>query len=138
MLKRLLKYGSRYIDYKMGIVGSFVMGGLVFCINYFPTENVLGSLTAAIKQGSYTFILGGILMKSCETIAKSFENKYVAIVLSVLIPSVFTLILTFIMHNMKGTPRPFESTLPTLIIIPATAVWGYMKRKEYDLAKANQ
>jgi hypothetical protein len=55
--------------------------------------------------------------------------------MSVLIPSGITLILTFLVHNPKGTPRPFESSLPTLIIIPATEIWGYIKRKEYDLAE---
>jgi hypothetical protein len=47
---------------------------------------------------------------------------------SVVIPSALTLILTFTMHNFKGTPKPLESTIPTLLIIPATAVWGYRKR----------
>lgn len=95
----------------------------------------MGSTTAALKQGAYTFILGGILMKGCESIAKGVDNKLLAIAMSVIIPSALTLIMTFAMHNIKGTPKPFESTLPTLIIIPATAVWGTMKRKEYDMAK---
>lgn len=132
IIHKALKFGRRFIDYKMGMAGSMVMGGLVFCINYFPTNNLLGSTTAALKQGGYTFILGGILMKGCESLAKGLNNRLLAIGMSVLIPSVFTLVLTFVMHNLKGTPRPFESTLPTLIIIPATAVWGYRKRKEYD------
>ena len=135
MIKKLIKSGSRFIDYKMAIAGSIVMGGIVFCINFFSTHNLSGSLTATAKQAGYTFLFGGILMKSCESLAKSINNKYLAIGLSVLIPSTITLILTFILHNLKGTPRPLESTLPTLIIIPATAIWGYMKRKEYDLAK---
>ena len=95
----------------------------------------MGSFTASAKQAGYTFIFGGFLMKGCELLAKGINNKYLALVMAVLIPSSITLILTFIMHNLKGTPRPFESTLPTLIIIPATAIWGYLKRKEYDLAK---
>jgi hypothetical protein len=33
-------------------------------------------------------------------------------------------------QNRKGTPKPIESTLPTLVIIPATAIWGYKKRKQ--------
>jgi len=135
MVQKALKFGRRFIDYKMGMAGSIVMGGLVFCINYFPTNNFMGSTTAALKQGSYTFLLGGILMKGCESIAKGVSNKSLAIAMSVLIPSVLTLTLTFIIHNLKGTPKPIASTLPTLIIIPATAVWGYMKRKEYDRAK---
>jgi hypothetical protein len=36
------------------------------------------------------------------------------------------------MHNLKGTPKPLESTIPTTIIIPATAIWGFKKRKESD------
>lgn len=135
MIAKLLQFGSRYIDYKMAIAGSIVMSGIVFCINYFSTYHILGSLTAASKQAAYTFLFGGFLMKGCESIAKSIDNKYLAIAMSVIIPSGITLILTFVMHNMKGTPRPFESTLPTLIIIPATAVWGYLKRKEYELEK---
>lgn len=135
MIKKILKYGGRFIDYKMAIAGSIVMGGIVFCINFFSTHNLSGSFTASAKQAGYTFIFGGILIKGCEYLAKSIDNKYLAIGMSILIPSSITLMLTFLMHNMKGTPRPLESTLPTLIIIPATAIWGYMKRKEYDLAE---
>lgn len=134
MIKKVLKSGSRFIDYKMAIGGSLVMGGIVFCINYCSTYNLSGSLTASAKQAGYTFLFGGFLMKGCEIIAKGINNKYLAVLLSVLIPSVITLLLTFIMHSMKGTPRPFESTLPTLIIIPATAIWGYLKRREFDAA----
>ncbi len=135
MLKRVIKFGSRFIDYKMGMAGSVVMGGVVFCINFFSTQNISGSLTASLKQASYTFIFGGLLMKGCELIATRIKNKWLAISSSMLIPSTFTLLLTFFMHNLKGTPKPLESTLPTLIIIPATAIWGYMKRKESDAAK---
>lgn len=136
MIKRALKFGSRYIDYKMAIAGSVVMGGIVFYINYFSTHDAFGSFTASSKQAAYTFFFGGFLMKGCESISKSFDNKYAAIALAVLIPSTITLILTFVMHNLKGTPKPLESTLPTLIIIPATAIWGYMKRREYDRAES--
>jgi hypothetical protein len=135
MIQKALNFGKRFIDYKMGIAGSIVMGGLVFCINYFPANNFSGSMTAALKQGSYTFLFGGILMKGCESIAKRLKNKTFAIAMAVLIPSALTLTLTYAVHNLKGTPKPFESTLPTLIIIPATAIWGYMKRKEYETAK---
>ncbi len=135
MIKAALKFGSRFIDYKMAIAGSVVMGGVVFCINFFSTHNILGSSTASLKQAGYTFLFGGFLMKGCESLAKGINNKYLAIGTAVLIPSGITLILTFIMHNFKGTPRPFESTLPTLVIIPATAIWAFMKRREYELAK---
>jgi hypothetical protein len=132
-LQKAVKFVRKFIDYKIGIAGAVVMGGIVFCINYFTTYEIGGSITAALKQGSYTFLFGGTLMKGCEYIAITLRNRKLAIVMSVVIPSVFTLILTFTMHRMKGTPKPLESTIPTLIIIPATAVWGYKKRNQMDL-----
>ena len=131
-LQQFAKFGQKFIDFKIAISGAIVMGGIVFSINYSATHELTGSLTAALKQGSYTFIFGGILMKSCELIAITIQKRKLAILGSMLIPSVFTLLLTFAMHSMKGTPKPFESTLPTLIIIPATLVWGVRKRKVLD------
>lgn len=135
MLKfqQIVKSGRRFIDYKIGIAGAVVMGCIVFGINYFSTHLVSGSITAAIKQGAYTFLFGGTLMKGCEYLATTIKNRNMAIISSVVIPSVITLILTYTMHNLKGTPKPLESTIPTTIIIPATAVWGYKKRKQIDL-----
>ena len=132
-LQKAAKFIQKFIDYKIGIAGAIVMGGIVFGINYFTTYEIGGSITAAIKQGSYTFLFGGTLMKGCEYIATTIKKRRLAIFASVIIPSVLTLILTYTMHNLKGTPKPLESTIPTLIIIPATAVWGYKKRNQMDL-----
>lgn len=133
LLQKLANTGQKFIDYKIGIAGAIVMGGIVFGINYFTTHEITGSVTAAIKQGSYTFLFGGTLMKGCEYLATTIKKRRVAIFESVIIPSVITMILTYTMHNLKGTPKPLESTIPTTIIIPATAVWGYKKRNQMDL-----
>ena len=106
------------------------MAGIVFAINYFATNEISGSLTAAAKQGTYTFLFGGSLMKGCEYLATKIKKQTLAILAAVIIPSTITLLLTYTMHNLKGTPKPFESTIPTTIIIPATAIWGYIKRKQ--------
>jgi len=132
-VKRAINFGGRFIDYKMGIAGAFVMGSIVFGINYNGLEEIHGASTAALKQGMYTFLLGGSFMKGCEYLAVKIKSYTLAIVLSVFIPSAITLILTYNVHKLKGTPKPKESTLPTLIIIPATAVWGYKKRKQFIL-----
>ena len=132
-IKRAVKFIQKFIDYKIGIAGAIVMGGIVFSINYFTTYETFGSLTAAIKQGTYTFLFGGTLMKGCEYLATTIRKRTMAIILSVLVPSVITLILTFTMHRLKGTPKPMESTVPTLIIIPATAIWGYKKRNQMHM-----
>ncbi len=131
-LQQAAIFGRKFIDYKIGIAGAMVMGGIVFAINYTSTHEIAGSTTAALKQGAYTFIFGGTLMKACEFLATNIQKRTIALAASVLIPSVFTLILTFTMHNLKGTPKPIESTIPTLIIIPATAIWGFIKRRKLD------
>jgi hypothetical protein len=124
---------NRYIDFMMGSYGAVVMAIIVFYINYSGT-NELQSMVAASKQGLYTFFFGGYLMKGCEYIATHVKKQVWAIILSVVIPSTLTLLLTYSLHNLKGTPKPLESTLPTLFVIPSTAVWGYLKRKRSDEA----
>jgi len=129
-LRRVINSGSRYIDYRMGFFGAIIMGGIVFLINYSATGGWLPSATAALKQGGYTFFFGGVIMKFCEYLAIKIKPKTLALAAAVIIPTVVALTLTFGLHNLKGTPKPLASTIPTLMIIPATAVWGYKKRKQ--------
>ena len=126
-LQKAANSTHQFIDYKIGFTGAIFLGGVVFGIDYFSTYELAGSITAAIKQASYTFLLGGIFMKGCENLATKIKKRTLAIVAAVVIPSALTLILTFTMHNFKGTPKPLESTIPTILIIPATAVWGFKK-----------
>ena len=88
-------------------------------------------MTASIKQASYTFFLGGFFMKGTEYIALYFKKYRLAIFLAVVIPSSITLLLTYGMHLVKGTPAPLASTIPTLAIVPATLIWSIKKRKSY-------
>ena len=115
-------------DFKIAIAGALIMGISVFCINYFSTKFLFESITAALKQSAYTFIFGGFLIKSCEYIAAYFKKNSIAILLAIAIPTIITLLLTYGLHMLKGTPKPLASTLPTLAIIPATAVWAIRKR----------
>jgi len=145
MLKNIYDYvGSRFVDYKMGMIGSVVMASVVFSINYFgkriPVEYqdqiLFWSIVAALKQGTYTFFFGGIIMKGAERFATEISKKELALVLACVIPSFVSITLTFTMHSLKGTPRPLESTIPTMFfVLPSTAVWGYLNRKKLDKKK---
>lgn len=131
-----MKYiSNKFFDYKIGLAGAVFMGTIVFCINYFSTNLVTESFTAALKQGIYTFIFGGFLMKGCEYIAIHIKKRNLAVGMAIFIPTVITLILTSVMHFLKGTPKPLASILPTLMIIPATAVWAMRKRKKMEFYK---
>jgi hypothetical protein len=130
LLRRLINRGGMYIDFRMGLIGAFVMASIVFGINYFTTHELWGATTAALKQGSYTALFGGIIMRVCEYLAIRIKHRVAALAAAMLIPSAIALCLTFGVHSMKGTPRPVASTLPTaFLVIPSTAVWGYMRRK---------
>ena len=111
-----LQFVNRFINLKMGFAGAIVMGAIVWVINmgygWWPAT------TAALKQAAYTFIFGGILIKILDTTVLKIKNRYLAIVTSTLLVSSITIVLVYIVHNLKGTPMPFESTLPTIIMAP--------------------
>jgi len=127
---KLRRFLSRYIDYKMGLYGGVVMGVIVFFVNYFHTYDWTGPTTAALKQAFYTFLFGGVIMRGSELLATRIPGRSSALLLACLIPSAVSIGLTFALHNLRGTPEPLASTIPTAIfVIPSTAVWGYLKRK---------
>lgn len=125
----LYRKGRKYINYRMGLAGAVVMAVIVFIINYCKTHEVLGSSTASIKQGVYTLVFGGLIMGSCENLAVRIRRRATALLLAVVIPSLTAITLTFLVHSLRGTPHPVESTIPTaVLVIPATAIWGRKKR----------
>lgn len=137
LLKRIINFGGKFIDYKIGLIGATVMGSIVFIINFYDTQLWLGSTTAALKQGTYTLLFGGSIMKLCEYLAITIKKESLALITAVVIPSVVSIGLTYGVHMMKGTPKPLASTLPAVFLtIPATAIWGYVKRK--DKVKPNK
>lgn len=132
LVRKLLKIGSRFIDYKMGILGAIFLAVIVFIINYSNTHGLPGATTAALKQGAYTFLFGGVIMRGCEALATRIHRKSFALAMAVIIPSTIAICLTFGVHSMKGTPKPVASTIPTAVmVIPSTFIWGYRKRKQY-------
>ena len=133
-MKNGLEYTRNLFDFRIGFAGGLVMGIIVYLINYLGTDDATGAMTAALKQGIYTFFFGGIIMKLAERIALGVNPRLLALSLAMLIPSFISLALTFGVHSMKGTPKPIESTLPTAVfVIPSTLVWGYMKRKKKEV-----
>lgn len=130
---RILKFGKKYIDYRMGVAGAIVMAGIVFYINYHGTQDTWGASTAALKQGTYTFFFGGVIMRMSENIATGVIKRRSALIAACIIPSLVSVSLTFGLHSLKGTPKPLYSTIPTAIfVIPSTLVWGFIKRRKYD------
>ena len=113
---RFTRFINRFINIKMGMAGALIMGAIVWLINmgygWWPAT------TAALKQAAYTFLFGGILIKILDTITLKIKNRNLAVATATITVSVLTITLVYIVHNLKGTPRPFESTLPTMVMAP--------------------
>lgn len=130
-MQSILNSTGKIFDYKIGLAGGIVMGVIVYLINYYASSDIPGAFTAALKQGVYTFFFGGFIMKLCEIIALNVKPGNLGLILAMLIPSFISLALTFGLHNLKGTPRPVESTIPTAVfVIPSTFVWAFLKQKK--------
>ena len=109
-------YIRKYINVRFGLIGALIMGGIVFYINvdhgWWPAS------TAALKQAAYTFFLGGAIIRLLEFMLQKTEGTAIGVILSILTVTVVTSMLVYILHSMKGTPEPFLSTVPTLIMAP--------------------
>lgn len=125
---RLIRFFTRLVDISAAWKGALFLGALVFAIN--ANHGALAALPAALKQATYTFFIGGFIVRLCENLVLSKTLGVLALPLAVLVPAGIAIGLTFLMHNLKGTPLPFYSTLPTIVIAPpAFAAWAWQVKK---------
>jgi hypothetical protein len=114
----------KYVDVSTAWKAALFLGLVVYAINF--SHGALAALPAALKQAIYTFLASGFIVRLCENLIKQVRPMVVAWPLAILLPSAVAVGLTFLMHNLKGTPEPFYSTLPTILITPpAFAVWAW-------------
>ena len=92
------------------------MGTVVWFIN--ADHGFWPAMVAALKQAGYTFLVAGLFIRFLQFLVTYIDNKVVAIAVSVLATSLLTISLVFIVHSIKGTPKPFYSTLATIILAP--------------------
>jgi len=129
VFRKAYEFGERCIDYRMAALGATAMGAIVFGINY--DEGVGPAVTAASKQAAYTFLFGGALMRMCERLAVNTKRAVRARIISVAIPALISVGATYGVHRIKGTPKPFNSTVPTMVLAPPAFVyWSQRKRNE--------
>ena len=102
---------------------------MVWAINF--SHGAIAALPAALKQASYTFFVAGFVVKLCENISLKIEPAIPAYTLATLVPSCIAIGLTFLVHSLRGTPEPFYSTLPTLLMAPPSFfVWAWRSRQQ--------
>jgi len=92
------------------------MGGIVFFINL--DHGWTASTIAGLKQWIYTFLFGGAIIRLLEYTIDKTKNIQCNILISVFLISALTSALIYAVHSLKGTPEPFLSTVPTLLMAP--------------------
>ncbi len=118
----------RFLDVRMGILGALSMGLIVYFIN--SDHGMIAGAIAALKQGLYTFFFGALFVKMAENIALHFSSILKAVIIGGVAPALLTSALTYVLHAIKGTPEPFNSTLPTMVLsIISFSIWAYLKHR---------
>jgi len=126
LTSRVRAFLGRTVDFKMGTAGAFVMGGVVYGVNI--EHGPLGAGTAALKQAAYTFLFGGAIARMCQHLATAPARA--ALAWAVLLPSSTAVAATWLLHQLRGTPEPGLSTLPTLLLAPPSfLVLGAVERR---------
>jgi len=97
-----------------------LMGTIVWFVNL--DHGAVPALFAALKQAAYTFFVAGFFVHLLEYQVITIKKKNLAIAVSVVTTSLLTIILVYIVHSLRGTPKPFYSTLVTILLAP----FGYL------------
>ena len=104
------------------------MGVLVYFINM--DYGLWLALLAAGRQAMYTFFFGALFVRMAENIAINTEDRYLAIFMGGFTPALLTSILTYCLHAFRGTPEPFYSSIPTLLLgLMSFSTWSYLKHR---------
>ena len=117
MLQGLKRFLDQHSDYRAAVAGALVLGSIVFWVNL--DHGWPAAAVAAAKQGTYTFFAGGYMVRLNERIALALEPALLAVPAGMLGAGGLAVGLTYLVHSARGTPEPFNSTLPTIILASA-------------------
>ena len=100
----------QWFDLKSAIIGAVLMASIIGLIN--SGHGVMLALTAAGKQGAYTFFFAGLIMQHCRWLATFRLRPWLAIAIATIWPTMVTVVLVYTLHSFKGTPEPEWSSVP--------------------------
>jgi uncharacterized membrane protein len=118
------------IDIKLGIIGAIFMGSVVAYIN--SDHGIFPASIAALKQAIYTFFIGGVIIRILDIIVNNIKKKAYAYLVSITVATFLTTSMVYCVHCLKGTPKPIDSTIATVILAPPGYIFlAYFKRKNH-------
>jgi hypothetical protein len=127
----------KVFDFNSGVIAALLMGGIVGWINF--SHGLVPASTAALKQGAYTFLMGGLIVRFCRALASMSGPGWLVFATATLLPSLVTIGATFFVHSLKGTPEPVASTIPVAVMsLPSFSGLAYhTRRNAAGLAEAD-
>ena len=127
MFSTLKHLAVKYIDFRMATMGALLLGVIVFFVNY--SHGILPASTAAAKQALYTFFVAGFVTGYGKVLAMKFDSALFSVIFAGLVAGAIGAGLTYFVHSLKGTPEPWLSTIPALIVgIPGMMGLAYKER----------
>lgn len=114
-LRSLKAFMDRHIDYRGAVAGALILGSVVYYVNH--DHGAAGATTAALKEATYTFFAGGYMMRLNERISLAVNPAALGVLAGVLGAGGLAVTLTFIVHSLRGTPEPLNSTIPTVLLV---------------------
>ena len=118
-----------WFDLRAGIVGSLIMGSMVAAINF--SHGPTAAAISAGKQAVYTFFFGGLIMQFCAWLAARGGARFRVVGVAIVVPSIITIVLIYLVHSLRGTPEPLLSTVPVAIASPlGFTFWSRRVRRE--------
>ena len=128
MLKTIKRFMDRHINYGMAIAGAVVLGLTVFFINV--PHGAAMALVAAAKQATYTFFAAGFITRNSERLALLLANRPLSLLLSIVASTIIAVGLTYLVHSLRGTAQPLQSTIPAVVTSPlAFAIVGIQAQR---------
>lgn len=105
-----------------GQLAALGMGLGIGSINKVYGHDLWPSTIAGLKQWGYSATAAGLFISLQNKLYDQLKGREVEGIrfdlLSILIPATGTIIATYILHSIKGTPEPIASTVPTVIFAP--------------------
>ena len=105
----LLKWIYNRINFKLGVIAGIITGTIVGYINFH--HGLYEAIGAFSRQFLFNLLMGGYTGQLCQRLALRFQNKWKALPLATLIPTLVAFIGVFSVHYYLGTPEPVDSTI---------------------------
>jgi uncharacterized membrane protein len=125
-----------WVDVRTATAGALVMASAVFWVN--ADHGSAAAAVAAAKQATYTFFFAGLVTRNNERLARSGPARR-AVPKAVLVSSAMAVTFTFLLHSLRGTPDPLQSTLVTVAAAPpgfAFLAWRHRSQAAGDAVTA--